>query len=154
VIRMICRGLRLEMIALLGMALAVPAMAAANSQATQTKLSAETRVQGGRTQATFAVAVTGDDGLPASGAVVIEDQGKPLAGAALSAEGEARLQVVLPGGDHSVRAVYVGDSAHLASTSEYTGVRARPSQHPTFRFLSPRHPSLLPPANPDRSPSQ
>jgi len=122
---MICRGLRLEVVALLGMALALPAMAAANSQATQTKLSAETRVQGGGTQATFAVSVKGDDGLPATGAVVIEDDGKPLAGAALSADGQARVQLSLPTGDHSLRAVYAGDTAHLASASEFAGVHAQ-----------------------------
>jgi hypothetical protein len=123
--RMICRGLRLEVVALLGMALAVPAMAAANSQATQTKLSADTRVQGGRTLATFAVSVKGEDGLPATGAVVIEEDGKPLAGAALSAEGQARLQLAMPSGDHSLRAVYNGDTLHQASTSEFAGVHAQ-----------------------------
>jgi hypothetical protein len=120
--RMICRGLRLEVVALLGMAMALPAMAAANSLATQTKLSAATRVQGGRTQATFAVSVKGEDGLPATGAVVIEEDGKPLAGAALSAEGQARVQVSLTAGEHSLRAVYAGDTQHQASTSEFAGV--------------------------------
>jgi hypothetical protein len=125
VIRMFCRGLRLEMVAILGMALAVPALAAANSQATQTRLSAETSVRGGSTQATMAVTVLGNDGQPAGGAVVIEDGGTPLAGAALSAEGHARLQFALPAGDHSLRAVYKGDTTHLASASEPTGIRAQ-----------------------------
>lgn len=131
--RLICRGLRLELVALMGIALAVPAMAAANPQATQTKLSAETRVQGGRTLAMFAVAVTSEDGQPAAGAVVIEDRGQPLAGAALSAEGQARLQFALPAGDHSLRAVYMGDTAHLASSSEYTGVRSQAVSVPDFQ---------------------
>ena len=123
--RMICRGLRLEVVALLGMAIALPAMAAVHSQATQTKLSADTRVQGGRTQATFAVSVRGEDGLPATGAVIIEEDGKALAGAALSAEGQARVQLSLPAGDHSLRAVYNGDTLHQASTSEIAGVHAQ-----------------------------
>ena len=125
VIRLIRRGLRLEMVALLGMALAVPAMAAANSQATQTRLSAGTLAQGGSTQAVLAVAVTGEDGQPATGAVVIEDQGKPVASAALSAEGSARLQFVIPAGDHSLRAFDTGDSTHAASASELSGVHSQ-----------------------------
>ena len=122
---MICRGLRLEVVALLGTAIALPAMAAVHSQATQTKLSADTRVQGGRTQATFVVLVKGEDGQPATGAVVIEEDGKALAGAALSAEGQARVQLSLPAGDHSLRAVYNGDTLHQASTSESAGVHAQ-----------------------------
>ena len=49
-----CRGVRLERFAVLGLALAMPALAAASTQATQTRLTAETRDQNGRTQAAFA----------------------------------------------------------------------------------------------------
>jgi hypothetical protein len=116
------------MVAALGMALAVPAIAAgapaAASQSTATTLSAETHVQNGHTLATFAVAVTGEDGLPATGAVVIEENGKQLAGAALSSEGRARLELALPAGDHSLTATYTGDASHTASTSQASGVHA------------------------------
>ena len=66
-----CRGVRLERFAVLGMALAMsalaamPALAAAGSQATQTRLTAETRDQNGRTQAAMSISVTGEDGRPA-----------------------------------------------------------------------------------------
>ena len=77
---MIRRGLRLEMVAGLGIALSMPALAwaaeSAQGLATQTALTAETRDQGGHTKATVAVTVTGEDGLPASGAVVIRDHGR------------------------------------------------------------------------------
>jgi hypothetical protein len=85
------------------MMLAVPAWAATSSQATQTSLSAQSIVQGGRTKAVVSVAVVGQDSKPASGAVVIDDEGKSLAGAALSAEGQARIELSLPPGDHSLR---------------------------------------------------
>jgi hypothetical protein len=114
------------------MAIAVPAMAAANTLATQTTLSAETRDQGGRTQATFSVAVTGEDGLPAGGAVVIEDAGKPLAGAALNSEGKAQVVLGLSAGNHSLRAVYQGDASHKASISATAEASAAATGAPDF----------------------
>jgi hypothetical protein len=133
---MIRRGLRLEIVAGLGIALAMPALALAaeSSQtlATQTTLAAETRDQGGRTQATFTVTVTGEDGLPATGAVALNDHGKPLAGAALNAQGQAKIQIALPGGDHLFRAVYSGNATHRSSTSLTNGVQANTSGTPGF----------------------
>ena len=86
---MIRRGLRLQMVAGLGIVFWMPALALAaqSSQgvATQTTLAAQTRDQGGRTQATVSVTVISEDGLPATGAVVIKDDGRQLAGAALNA---------------------------------------------------------------------
>ena len=122
--RNIRRGLRLEWFAGLGIALAVPAMAAASSQATQTTLSAETRTVSGHTQATLSVSVAGEDGLPANGAVIIEDEGTQLAGAALGADGRASVVVGVPQGNHSLRAVYAGDSRHEGSASDFAGVHA------------------------------
>ena len=123
-----CRGLRLELVAGLGLALAMPALAvaadSAQGQATQTTLTAETRDQGGRTQATVAVTVTGEDGLPASGAVTINDNGKALAGVALNAHGEAMTVLALNGGDHLLTAAYAGDSTHQVSVSEADKVHA------------------------------
>jgi hypothetical protein len=133
---MIRRSLRLELVAGLGIALAMPAMsvAAVNSQglATQTTLNVETSDQGGRTQATVAVTVTGVDGLPASGAVVLSDQGNQLAGAGLNAQGQASLKISLPAGDHSLSAVYNGDSTHSGSVSRPQQVTALVSSVPSF----------------------
>ncbi len=119
------RGVRLEMVAALVVALAVPAMAADGPQRTRTTLAAETRVVNGRTMATLAVDVTGEDGGPADGAVVIEEGGRQLAGAALSGEGKVRMELALPSGEHNLQAVYVGDAAHQTSTSAAAGVRAQ-----------------------------
>jgi hypothetical protein len=129
---MICRSLRLELVAGLGMALAVAAGAAAGPQSTATTLSAAAQVQGGHTQAILAVAVTGEDGKPATGAVVIEEDGKQLAGAAVSAEGRARLELTMLAGDHNLTAVYTGDATHQASVSQVSGVRAQASTTPDF----------------------
>jgi len=130
-----CRGLRLELVAGLGIALAMPALAmAANTQglATQTTLSAETRDQGGRTQATLSVSVMGEDGLPATGAVAIKDHGRDVAGVPLNTEGQATAVVSLAAGDHTLRAVYVGDDSHQKSASAVAAVHALVSTTPTF----------------------
>jgi hypothetical protein len=92
----------------------------------------ETSDQGGRTQATVAVTVTGVDGLPASGAVVLSDQGNQLAGAGLNAQGQASLKISLPAGDHSLSAVYNGDSTHSGSVSRPQQVTALVSSVPSF----------------------
>jgi mRNA-degrading endonuclease toxin of MazEF toxin-antitoxin module len=133
---LISRGLRLGLVAGLGIALAMPALAlsaeSTRGLATQTTLTAETRDQGGRTQATLVVAVTGEDGLPASGAVVIKDQGKPLAGVALNAAGRATAILSLLAGNHRLSAVYSGDATHVGSVSQVSGVRAQASATPDF----------------------
>ena len=134
---MIRRGLRLELVAGLGIALAMPAlaMAAASAQglATQTALTAETHDLSGRTQAIVAVTVTGEDGLPATGAVAITDLGQPLSGAALNAQGQARMVLALGAGSHSLRAIYQGDATHQSSTSLTTPVQAQASATPNFQ---------------------
>ena len=133
---LIGRGLRLELIAALGAALAVPALAApagsTGSLATQTTLSAEFHDIAGSTQATLRVTVTGQDGLPATGAVVLQDAGKPLAGVALDAQGHATANLSLLPGQHSLTAVYAGDTAHQGSVSELSPVRAVTSSTPDF----------------------
>lgn len=132
----VCRGPRLELVAGLAIALAMPALAlaaeSAQTLATQTSLSAETRDQGGRTQATVAVTVNGEDGLPATGAVVIGDNGAQLAGAALDGQGQARVVVALPAGPHSLTAAYAGDATHRASVSLAAQVQAQASSTPSF----------------------
>ena len=126
-----CRNPRLELVAGLGIAFLVPALAvaaeSARGLATQTALSAETRDQDGRTQATVQVTVIGEDGLPAQGAVVLSNQSRQLAGAALNAEGRAKVVLDLPAGDHLLRAVYTGDATHQASASQPSGVHAMSS---------------------------
>jgi len=130
------RGLRLELVAGLGIALAMPALAWAaegsESLATQTTLSAETRDQGGRTQAVLAVSVTGEDGLPASGAVAFKDHGQQVAGAVLDAHGQAKTMLSMVAGDHSWQAVYVGDATHGTSVSPKAAVHALATSTPSF----------------------
>ena len=106
------RGLRLELVAALGIAVAIPA----------TGVSAEKRARhchadhddggnpdrGGQHRDYPHIAVKSEDGLPASGAVVIKDHGKPLAGVALDAQGNGKATVQLAGGDHSLKAAYQG----------------------------------------------
>lgn len=135
-IGMFGRGLRLQLFAALGMALAIPAAATPNESsqglATQTKLTTEFHDQGGRTQAVLAIAVTGEDGLPASGAVVIQDHGKPLAGVALNADGRATSTITLHPGEHSLTALYAGDATHRTSASLATPVSAATGTTPDF----------------------
>jgi Bacterial Ig-like domain (group 3) len=114
------------------MALAMPALAAAGTQASQTRLSAEVRDQNGRTQAALSIHVAGEDGLAASGTITIQDQGKPLAGAALNSDGTANITIGLLPGSHGLRAVYSGDAAHRPSTSDIAAVGALASSTPDF----------------------
>lgn len=132
-----CRSVRLNGFVVLGMALALPAWAmgaAASTTATQTRMTAETHDLNGRTQAALSVMVAAADGVPATGAVVIEDAGKPLAGAVLGADGTAQLSVGLLPGAHALRAVYVGDASHQTSASEPAAVNAQTSATPGFQI--------------------
>jgi hypothetical protein len=143
------RGLRLPLFAAFSIALAVPAPAMASAdaprQVTRTALSVETRDLNGRTQATLAVTVIGDDALPATGIVAIADNGKPLAGAALNAKGQAVLDLSLQEGDHSLTAAYMGDAAHLNSISEASPATASAGATPTFTVtVAPISLSLTP----------
>lgn len=121
---MFCRRVRLERLAILGMALALPAWTMASTQATQTRITADAHETSRGTQAALSVKVTGLDGSAASGAVVIEDGGKPLAGAALGADGSAQINVGLLPGSHSLRAVYAGDANHQGSNSDPDAIAA------------------------------
>lgn len=141
-----CRGQRLEAIAGLVLALALPAAGATQGmpkQPTQTGLTAETHDQDGRTRATIEVTVSSQDGVPAAGAVAIEDGGRQLAGASLDGDGRATLAIDLAGGDHSLRAVYLGDDAHRGSVSQSAGVHADAGTTPDFSIsVSPASLSL------------
>lgn len=99
----------------------------APKQSTQTTLTAETHEQSGSTRARLEVSVAGRDGVAPAGSVAIEDGGRQLAGAPLDAEGRAQLDIDLTEGDHSLRAVYLGDAAHRGSVSQATGVHAEAS---------------------------
>jgi Big-like domain-containing protein len=141
---MICRGLRLEAIAAIGMAVAV-LPAAAQQVATQTALSVQTQDSAGRTRASAAITVTGADGVPAIGVVNLDDGSREIAQVALNDEGKATSVVSLPAGDHALRAVYLGDAAHLASTSATSNVTGQVSGTPNFAVsLTPVAPSTLP----------
>ncbi len=137
----VCRVLRLKLVAGIGIALAIPALALAaqDSQSsetrglsTQTSLTAQTRDRAGRTQATVLVNVLGEDGLPATGGVAISDHGMQVAGVALNAKGEASIVVALPAGDHSLAATYAGDATHQPSVSPVADVQAQVSGTPNF----------------------
>lgn len=125
---------RLEWIVGLAIAFAIssPALRAETLQASQTALAVETHDQGGRTKANLDVTVTGEDGLPATGAVSIEDNSRQRAGAPLDAEGRAKLELDLGAGEHSLRALYAGDATHQRSASEASPVHALVSSTPDF----------------------
>ncbi len=129
-----CRGLRYFPLAAFTLALAIPASAAAAPQATETILRTQTLDRNGSTQATLSVAVCGEDGLPAQGAVVIEDGDRQLAGAALNTDGEAQIVVGLLPGQHALRAVYIGDAAHQGSHSDVAPVSAASGSAPDFQI--------------------
>jgi surface-anchored protein len=104
---------------------------------THTTLSAEPREVGGRTITVYAAKVETEDGKPATGAVSLVEvgqaQGRAIAGAALDSAGNAEIRFdSLPGGDHTLRAVYAGDPVHAASASSTLAVHAETSAVPSF----------------------
>lgn len=129
--RSFCRVPRFSGFAAAGLAVVLPAFAAAQ-QATQTSLSAETHDINGRTQAALSIHVAGEDGRPAAGPVVIKDGARQLAGVALDAQGNAALMVDLLPGRHTLRAVFAGNTENLASNSATAEVQAQTSSTPDF----------------------
>jgi hypothetical protein len=140
----ISRGVRLALVVGTGMALAAPVLAAVDLPATQTRLEATSRIVNGHTQGSFSVSVVDNAGQPATGSVVLEDNGKPLAGAALDAKGTAVITADLAGGAHSFEAVYKGDSTHAQSASaEVKAMADSSSGTPDFQIaVSPASISL------------
>ena len=121
-----CRSLRLELIAGLGIALAMPALAA-SSAATTTTLTAGTL--SGCTQPLALTVLAGSS--PATGTVTIEDEFKDesnktvtvqLGSTTLSAKGAASPSVSLLTGDHVLTATYAGSSAYESSSSSSVDV--------------------------------
>lgn len=127
------------------MALALPTLgfSAASPQrlATETSLTAETHDTAGGTKATVLVAVTGADGQPAQGTVILKDGSSAIAGVAVDATGRATTTITLPPGEHALSATYSGDGAHLSSTSEVTPVSAAAGA--TFNFSVSASPTSL-----------
>jgi hypothetical protein len=144
--KMTSRILRLNGVAWLGIALAsLPAAAATQAIASFTTLNVVTSDRNGRTQAAIQVSVTGADGEPASGVVAIEDGTLTRAEAALDASGEARSTVTLSGGDHQLRAVYLGDATHRGSTSPVAEASGTAGSQPGFDVsIAPVSPSTFP----------
>jgi hypothetical protein len=119
----------------LGIALALPAPALSvgpTGAATETTMAAQIRDLNGLTQASLSVAVTSRDGQPVTGAVVIEDEGKAIAGVALNSEGRATSTISLLPGDHRLSAAYAGDLSHQASVSQISEVPAAAGTTPDF----------------------
>ena len=110
------RGLRLELVAGLGIALAMPALAAPSGVATTTALTAPQTTQITQSDAqtcsltSFSVSVTSTAGVPA-GTVNIEDGKVSLASADLNSTGQASFQFALKDGAHSLSAVYAGNAS-------------------------------------------
>jgi hypothetical protein len=111
---------------------AIAAPAAIQQQPTQTTLVVDTRDVNGHTDANIFVAVSGADGLSAPGSVTITDRGKSLAGFVLDAQGQVASSLSLPGGAHSLRAVYSGDTTHAASSSSVRPLAATAGTTPDF----------------------
>ena len=110
------RGLRLELVAGLVIALAIPALAASAGVATTTTLTAPQTTQITQSDAqtcsltSFSVSVTSTAGVPA-GTVNIEDGKVSLASADLNSTGQASFQFALKDGAHSLSAVYAGNAS-------------------------------------------
>lgn len=150
------RVVRLESIcglaAALLVALAIPAAARAQRSPlpTQTTFSLDARGLDGAAQTLATVNVYGADGEPAAGVVNFEDGGRLLAQAQLNAAGEVTATLMLPAGDHALRAVYLGDAAHQSSGSATTQVHTEAGgvssgSVPGFQLsLTPVSPSSLP----------
>lgn len=130
------RGQRHEWVVALGMAVAMTvlpaAVAAEQNVATETTLNVSTSNRAGRTSATATVNVTDEYGLPASGAVNIEEGSRILAVAALDGAGTATATVNLTGGAHALQAVYSGDTTHMTSSSPVKDVQGETSGTPDF----------------------
>ncbi len=128
------RVVRPVWIAGLGIAVALPALAAGGTQglSTETTMTTMIRDVNAQTRATLSISVVGEDGQPVSGAVVIKDGGRAIAGTALNAQGQATATVTLPFGSHILTAEYAGSGTYRPSASVAEPVGAATSATPTF----------------------
>ncbi|MGA3345254.1 MAG: Ig-like domain-containing protein [Terracidiphilus sp.] len=132
----LCRGLRLELVRGLGIALAMSALtvAAGHAQSVNTTTtlteqagpSATCPTQGLTVALTdVTVTVTGDAGVPDGTVVIMDGAGSSavqLASAALDSTGQAGFGFYLSDGDHSLSAVYAGNTTFITSTSAASSV--------------------------------
>lgn len=135
--RMICRCLRLDLVAGLGIALAMLVLpgtaASAQSVPTQTTLLVRTSEHAGQTQAHATVTVTDQTGAPASGIVAFQDGSRQLGSAVLNSFGQATLNIHLAGGQHTLTAVYQGDATSQSSVSTPQATSATSGGTPDFQ---------------------
>jgi hypothetical protein len=90
---------------------------------THTTLTTESRQINGHAVTAYSATIAADDGSAATGVVMLEENGKSLAGAALNSNGKADILVAgLTAGDHNLQAVYSGDTTHAASRSDSLAV--------------------------------
>lgn len=125
------RASRLQLIAGLGIALAMPALAAASDPTTTTLTETATQANEVDPAAVCAltnldVAVADGAGVPAAGSVAIEDvfggSTVQLGSAALNSAGKTIFSFDLPTGTHSLSAVYAGNTTFAGSASEASSV--------------------------------
>ena len=120
-------GLRLELVAGLGFALAMPALAVVPGTTTtmtvqsSTATSMQTGVAVSCSLTTLAVGVTGVSGVPA-GTVTINEGSTALAATALDASGQANFVFALTNGTHSLTAAFAGNTSFPDSTSSVSTV--------------------------------
>jgi hypothetical protein len=142
------RGLRHGWLAAFGMALVAALLsvpAAAQNAATETTLNVTTASRAGRTQARAAVSVSDEYGLPAAGAVNIQEGDRILASAGLDRAGQATAVFSLPAGAHGLTAVYAGDASRLGSSSPIAQAEGSASTTPDFQVtLAPVSPTSFP----------
>jgi hypothetical protein len=131
---MSCRGLRLELVAGLGIALALLILPGSAARAQSARTETTLAVSGGAAGQTHAtVTVTEDSGVPASGIVAIEEGGRQLASAVLNASGQANTTIDLPGGSHTLRAVYEGNATLQSSASRPQATTTTTGTTPDFQ---------------------
>lgn len=132
--RMSCRGLRLELVAGLGIALAMLSLPGTALMAQGARTETTLAVTGGGTGQTHAtVTVTEDSGAPASGIVVIEEGGRQLGSAVLNSSGQANTSIDLSGGAHTLRAVYQGNGTQQSSASRPQATTTTTGAAPDFQ---------------------
>lgn len=110
----------------------LPAFAQASQIATHTTLTAQAHASGDHTLLTYNVAVTAEDGTPATGIVQLEEHGKAVAATVLDSSGHGEIRADNLTGDHSLQAAYVGDTTHAVSQSDLVAVHADATAAPTF----------------------
>ncbi len=130
----------------LAMGLSLMGIAAAETPGanTRTVLSSSAQQVEGREVTTYLATVESSDGQRPGGVVTLLDGDRPVASAAVNAQGKAELrQDSLSSGEHTLYAVYGGDSLRAGSKSEGLAVHSDASSEPDFTFaISPNSMTL------------